>query len=112
MACNDWVISTDTTRRIYSKDPENRESLTGVECINGTGKDIPPVLILTGLRLLAPSFKNNLSDDVFITISDSGYSNDWIALEWVKHFDRYSAKHQKMGLEIVDHGWIWISSYA
>ena len=49
-----WVISMDILRGIYSKCPDNRESLTAMECINGIGGDIPPMLILTGIQQLAP----------------------------------------------------------
>jgi len=37
IARSDWVVTVDSIRRIYSKDPDNRESLTGIECISGGG---------------------------------------------------------------------------
>ncbi len=40
----DWVVTVDSNRWIYSKDPDNRESLTG---ISEGGKDIPLMLIMT-----------------------------------------------------------------
>ena len=95
MARNDWIVSASKDRRIYNNDPSNRESLTGVECINGTGRDIPPMLILTGISILAPFFLNDLSDDVLITTAESGYSNDWLALQWIKHFDKHSRNIRK-----------------
>ncbi len=95
IARSDWVVTVDPNRRIYSKDSDNRESLTGIECISGGGKDISPMLIMTGVQLLAPHFNNDLGDDVLVTISDTGYSNDWISLRWLEHFDRFSQKHQK-----------------
>ena len=52
-----------------------------VEYINGTSKNIPLILIFTELKLLNLFFKKNLLDDVFITISDLSYSNNWIALK-------------------------------
>ena len=42
MARNNWIVNASKDRRIYNNDLLNRESLTGVECINGTGRDIPP----------------------------------------------------------------------
>ena len=91
----DWVVTVDPNRRIYSKDPDNRESLTGIECISGGGKDIPPMLIMTGVQILAPHFNNDLADDMLVTTSETGYSNDWISLRWLEHFDRFSQKHQQ-----------------
>lgn len=81
----DWVISVDPVRRIYSKCPDNRGSLTAMECFNGTGNDIPPMLILTGVQLLAPWFSNDLDDNIAITIAETGFTNDWISLQWVRH---------------------------
>ena len=54
IARNDYVVTIDPQRRIYLKCPDNRESLTSVECINGIGGDIPVFLILTGVQILAP----------------------------------------------------------
>ncbi len=42
VARSDWIVTVDPNRRIYSKDPNNRESLTSIECISEEGKDIPP----------------------------------------------------------------------
>ena len=95
MARTDWIVSASKDRRMYNKDPSNRESLTGVECINGTGRDIPPMLILTGISILAPFFLNDLSNDVLITTAESGSSNDWLALQWIKHFDKHSRNIRK-----------------
>ncbi len=69
--------------------------MTSIECISEEGKNIPPMLIMTEVQLLTSHFNNDLGDDVLITISDTGYSNDWISLRWLKHFNRFSQKHQK-----------------
>ena len=53
------------------------------------------MLILTGISILAPFFLNDLSDDVLITTAESGYSNDWLALQWIKHFDKHSRNIRK-----------------
>ena len=92
MARTDYVVTIDPRRAIRSKDPGNRKSLTSVEAINGVGRSIPPILILTGINLLAPFFLNDLDDEILVTTADTGYSNDWIALQWIKHFDKHSLK--------------------
>ena len=81
MARNDWIITADNSRRSYSADPSNRESLTAVECIHGAGQDIPPFPTVTGVNILAPWVKNDLNDDVVISTSDSGCTNDWLSLQ-------------------------------
>ena len=53
---DDWVISADNTRIIYSNCSDNREALTAMECINGVGEEILPILILRGIQQLAPWF--------------------------------------------------------
>jgi len=55
---------------------DNIEFCTVIECINGTGKDIPPMLILQRVNLLSSHFNNNIDDDVVFTTSDTGYSNN------------------------------------
>ena len=95
MGRDDWIITMDPTRRAYLKNPENRESLSAVECINGVGQDIPPMLIISGVNILAPWFFNDLADDLFVATSESGNADDWISLQWIKHFDRFSARCQQ-----------------
>ena len=91
----DWVITVDVLRRIYSKCPDNRESLMGMECINCVGEYIPPMLILTGMQQLAPWFNNDMADKIAVKTAEISYTNDWISLQWVKHFEKYSAKTQQ-----------------
>ena len=76
----------DILRRIYSKCPDNRESLTAIECINGIRRDISSMLILIGIQQLMPWVNNNLSDDIAVTTVETGYTNNWISLQWIKHF--------------------------
>lgn len=95
MGRNDWIVTMDPERRAYSKNPENRQSLSVVECINGAGQDIPPMLIIAGVNILAPWFNNDLAGDILLTVSDSGYADDWISLQWIKHFDKFSARRQQ-----------------
>lgn len=47
-----------------------------MEYINSVGKDIPPILILTGIQQLTSWFNNNLDDDIAITTAKTGYTND------------------------------------
>lgn len=78
---NDWVISTDPHRRIYSAEPENREPLTDIKCINGVGGEILPFLILTGVQLLVSFFTNNLHDNRVIMNINTVFNNDYISLQ-------------------------------
>ena len=105
IARSDWVItladnkfSKDPDNReslTVSKDPDNRESLTAIECINGAGGSIPSFLILSGLIIQGSWAENNLNDRVMLSTAETGYSNNRLSIEWLKYFDKHSLKSQK-----------------
>ena len=53
------------------------------------------MLITSGVNILAPWFFNDLADDLLVTTSESGNADNWISLQWIKHFDRFSARSQQ-----------------
>jgi DDE superfamily endonuclease len=53
------------------------------------------VVILKAASLLEKWVIDELSSDTVITHSNTGYSNDTINLEWLKHFDRTTKKSQQ-----------------
>ena len=74
-------------------DPDNREYITSAESINRVGHTIPAFLILQGKHTLHKwALYNDFSDDTSLSISDSGYSNDSLAMDWLRHFEKHSAK--------------------
>lgn len=60
IARSNWFVTVNSTRRIYFKDSDNKESLTSIECISEGSKDISPMLIMTDVQLLTPRFFNDL----------------------------------------------------
>ena len=104
IARGDWIIAIDPTRTVYSKCPNNRELLSVIECINSGGRDIPPFLILTGTNILALWFVNDLHSNIAVTTSEIGFNNNWISLQWIKHFEQFSQRGQrgKWRLLIID----------
>jgi hypothetical protein len=53
------------------------------------------MLILPGILHQEDRYtKTGLEDDVLVAVSDTGYSNDELGLEWLRHFERYSARRQ------------------
>lgn len=91
-----WVITEDESPRLYMEGPENREYLSSLECVGGGG-DVPlNMLSLSGEQHLEKWFEeNDLDDDVAVAVSDSGYSNDEISLEWLEHFDKHTRKKKE-----------------
>jgi len=89
---NQWIVTMDPDRQAYLGSTTNRELVTSCEAISGDGYALPPMLILPGtLHLQDWTTKTNLDDNVLLAVSDTGYSNDRLALEWISHFDRFSA---------------------
>lgn len=93
-----WVITMDARKALVMQDPDNREHITSAESINGVGHTIPAFLILQAKHTLHKwTIYNDLSDEISLSVSDSGYSNDSLAMAWLRHFEKHSAKGQ-MGL--------------
>jgi hypothetical protein len=82
------VFTHTTCKAVYLADPKNRELITTVKTISGTGATIDPMVILAGSVLKEKYFNNDLNPGVLFGISESGYSNDQLALQYIKHFDR------------------------
>lgn len=81
---------------MYIEDPNNQEYITSIECVVGGEDVLPNMLILSGKQYLQKYFKeNNLKDNVCLAVSDSGYSNDEIGIQWLEHFDKCSWKKRK-----------------
>jgi DDE superfamily endonuclease len=81
-------------RPAYSRTNTKRELVTCNEYINNNGKDLPPFIILPGVQL-QEKFFGEVSDDILIDMSKTGYSNDELAFESIKHFDRFSTRRQQ-----------------
>ena len=87
------VITHATTKAVYLADPDARDWITAVETISAGGKTIPPMLILAGSVMLEKHFDNDLDDDTLIAMTATGYSNDIMGLEYLKHFNKMTEKH-------------------
>jgi hypothetical protein len=89
----DQLIVTKRKRVHYFGLPENRESATAIECISAAGEFLPLFLILSGTLHMAQWYQvKELDPRTAIIPISSGYSNDEISLEWIKHFDKHTAK--------------------
>ena len=87
------IITQDTHRKAYIPDPDNRESLTAIETISGEGHVLPPMLILSSTQYLEKwFFEGGLDDKTLVAVTETGYANDNILLQWFKHFDLFSSK--------------------
>lgn len=89
-----WVITFEPRRRVYLPTPDDRTTLTMTECVNAEGNAITPMIIIEGVAFLERYFVD-LPDNYLVAYSTSGYTNDELSLEWVKHFVRETQKRLK-----------------
>ena len=65
------------------------------ESISGDGEVLPPMIILPCVLHLEQWYTSTgLEDNVFVAVSETGYSNDELSLGWLRLFERYSARRQ------------------
>lgn len=81
------IVFTQTDKQVYISDPNNREIVTSMESISGTGKTTDPMMIMVGLLMKEKHFPEGLNDGIRLAMSESGYTNDILSFEWLKHFD-------------------------
>jgi hypothetical protein len=87
----DHLVVTKRRRAHYFGLPENRESATAIEAISSGGLYTPAFLILTGELHMARWYRlRELDGDTVLSITPSGYSNDQLALDWLKHFNKHT----------------------
>ena len=89
------VITHLNTKAVYLSVPDNRKMVTSVECISGGGFAIAPMIILAGSVLMKKHFDNHINDDVLFSISDSGYINSYLCIEWLRHFNKQTNSKRK-----------------
>ncbi len=63
-------------QQAFSKCPDNRESMTDIECINDTGLSISSFLIMTEILIMNSWINNDLNDEMILSTADTNYSND------------------------------------
>ncbi|EGU82006.1 hypothetical protein FOXB_07480, partial [Fusarium oxysporum f. sp. conglutinans Fo5176] len=87
------IKGTERSGRPKLVQPGNREWITVIQAINAEGQAIPPFIIGTGQYHLANWYQeSNLPGDWAIAKSQNGCTDNEIGLEWLKHFDRSTAK--------------------
>jgi len=76
--------------KVYVPSETNRDCTTVVEAASGRGFSVPPMVILRGQEHLTRWYTNavGLETDFLIALSESGYTNDRLHLEWLHHFHR------------------------
>ncbi|KXX82291.1 Pogo transposable element with ZNF domain [Madurella mycetomatis] len=71
--------------------PCNREWVSIIECISACGYILPPFIIFEGQRIQHAWIPDKVDKDIVIQVSPNGWADYNIALNWLQHFDRYTA---------------------
>lgn len=74
----EYVILTDAHDTVL---------VTAVEAVSATGAVIDPFLILPGVVVPVRWVTNNLPRQTTLATTPTGYINDIVAHEWIRHFD-------------------------
>ena len=93
---NQWVITMDWKRPQTSPSDTNWDYITSVEVVSADGEVLPPLLIVQGTDHLHQWYTNtSLPDNYLVGTSKSGYSNDTLSIDWLRHFDNWSRWRQQ-----------------
>jgi hypothetical protein len=84
------VIVPADVKAIYLADPDNRESITVLECVSAGGNSISPLILMKGEILMEKHVLNRLSDDVIIGATHTDFTNDVRSYQWLQHFDKHT----------------------
>jgi hypothetical protein len=89
------VVTRNARRRAFAPSSTNSDYVTVVECVSAGRNAIPPLVILPGKNFMESWVINtDMPEDFSLAVSDSGYTNDQLCLQWLKHFERESARQQ------------------
>ena len=85
------VIVPTEVKELYTGSPENRKSLTIIETICADGSvPPPPVVICPGEKIMENWIHDNLTGAEVIAVSQTGYTNEKVALAWLNHFIKHA----------------------
>jgi hypothetical protein len=65
---------------MYIGVPQNRLSVTIVECISADGKAIPPLVIVPSVMIMEWWFYKKITGHKLVTVSPTGYTNKCICI--------------------------------
>jgi len=84
------VIVPTEIKELYTASPENCKSITILETICADGSPpLPPVVICPGEKIMEHWVQDNLTGVEVIAVSQTGYTNESIAVSWLDHFIKH-----------------------
>jgi hypothetical protein len=92
------LVVTHAERQARAKkvQPGNREWATVIQGVSADGWCMPPFILLQGAFHLASWYsETDLPGDWVIKTTENGWTDNETGLEWVRHFDKYTATRRK-----------------
>ena len=90
------VTGSERRTRPQLVQPGDREWVTVIQSICAAGYAIPPFIIYKGrVHISAWYQETNIPYNWKISVSENGWTNNALGLEWLKHFDEHSKTRQK-----------------
>ncbi|KFZ23176.1 hypothetical protein V502_02347 [Pseudogymnoascus sp. VKM F-4520 (FW-2644)] len=90
------VTTSDGCGKAKLAQPSNREWATVIQGVNALGWAIPPFIVLAAQYHLANWYEEcNLPTDWCIATTENGWTTNEVGLQWIKHFDCYTALRTK-----------------
>jgi hypothetical protein len=84
------VIVPSFVKELYTPSPKIRKSVTSIDTISADGREPPPPLVIClGKRVIESWIHDNLKGSEVIALSTIGYTNEQIAIYWLKHFIKH-----------------------
>lgn len=96
------ITGSDKPGRTKQIQPGNREWVTLIQGVGATGTRIPAFLIFAGKVLISTWFTEDLPRDWVIQVSPTGWTNNDLALDWLRHFDSHARPVGTHRLLIID----------
>jgi hypothetical protein len=85
------ITSSEGRGRAKKIQPGNREWVTVIQAVQSGGEVIPPYVVVAGKTHLESWYRNNpFPPEWVIDLSETGWTNNRIGVNWIKHFDKYS----------------------
>jgi hypothetical protein len=85
------VTGLERRGRLKSIQLGNREWVTAIAAINAAGWSVPPFIILAGQYHLSAWYEEvEIPRDWVIAVSDKGWTNNELGVEWLKHFNAHT----------------------
>jgi hypothetical protein len=92
-AASERVVTAYPNRSAKAPVDETSEGVTVIECVAANGDLLPPYIILKGKVQLERWYTEPaLPKDYRVAVSPSGWTNDELALDWVKFFEKNTRK--------------------